>query len=292
MKRSSLLSQEEKKRETYCSSWTIKLTEKKKKQSNESNKTRTVSSIYLIGPLLLLSTFLFLDPRKMALNRVCSEDFSFPLLTSRVPRIGSPPLWKPSPERGLARPVIGKDGDNDLSKSFSYVERRRSLWSDKAEEKMDMLWEELNEEAPPPPRSQSLRIDLGGDKRSSLFPDESSAVGCGMKLTKKRPSTKMKMSTNVLVLMRVLKKILIIRSSSQRSPAKTNPPWSHRDNFRLRGFYIQFINYGAFVEEQKNNSLKKNYICSLIGSQQLIFETWEGVELSKYEFVWWKMEEG
>ncbi|RID74903.1 hypothetical protein BRARA_B01979 [Brassica rapa] len=163
----------------------------------------------------------------MALNRVCSEDFSFPLLTSRVPRIGSPPLWKPSPERGLARPVIGKDGDNDLSKSFSYVERRRSLWSDKAEEKMDMLWEDLNEELPPR-RSQSLRNELSGDggekKKASLLIDESSAVavGCGMKLTKKTQPKKKK-GPNVLVLMRVLKKLLVLRSSSQRSPAKTHP---------------------------------------------------------------------
>ncbi|WZY76663.1 hypothetical protein YC2023_023047 [Brassica napus] len=163
----------------------------------------------------------------MALNRVCSEDFSFPLLSSRVPRIGSPPLWKPSPERGLARPVIGKDGDNDLSKSFSYVERRRSLWTDKAEEKMDMLWEDLNEELSPR-RSHSLRNELSGDggekKRSSLLIDESSAVavGCGMKLTKKTQPKKKK-GPNVLVLMRVLKKLLVLRSSSQRSPAKTHP---------------------------------------------------------------------
>ncbi|CAN6852357.1 unnamed protein product [Brassica oleracea] len=145
----------------------------------------------------------------MALNRVCSEEFSFPLLASRVSGIGSPPLWKPSPERGWARPVIGRDGDNDLSKSFSYVERRRSLWTDKAEEKMDMLWEDLNEELPPR-RSQSLRNELsgdGGEKKSSLLIDESSAVavGCGMKLTKQK---KKKKSPNVLVLMRVLKKLL------------------------------------------------------------------------------------
>ncbi|WZZ05965.1 hypothetical protein YC2023_091886 [Brassica napus] len=170
----------------------------------------------------------------MALNTASSEEFSFPLLasqdSSQTSGSDSPPLWKHSPEKTRlgyddGRLIIGRYNDDDgQRKSFSYVETR-SLWNVNAEEKMDMLWEELNEEAPPPPRSQSLRIDLGGDKRSSLFPDESSAVGCGMKLTKKRPSTKMKMSTNVLVLMRVLKKILVIRSSSQRSPAKTNPPW-------------------------------------------------------------------
>ncbi|XP_048591792.1 uncharacterized protein LOC106432292 [Brassica napus] len=168
----------------------------------------------------------------MALNSESSEEFSFPLLasqdSSQTSGSDSPPLWKHSPEKTRrryddGRLIIGRYDDDGQRKSFSCVETR-SLWNVNAEEKMDMLWEELNEEPPPPPpRSQSLRIDLGGDKRSSLFPDESSAVGCGMKLTKKRPSTKMKMSTNVMVLMRVLKKILVIRSSSQRSPAKTHP---------------------------------------------------------------------
>ncbi|ESQ28014.1 hypothetical protein EUTSA_v10019217mg [Eutrema salsugineum] len=172
----------------------------------------------------------------MALNSVSSEEFSFPMIasqdSSQFSGIDSPPLWKHSPDnflredhdRGFGRLLIGKYDNNDQTKSFSYVETR-SLWSDKAEEKMDMLWEDLNEELPP--RSQSLRIDTGGDggeKKSSLFSDESSAVavGCGMKLTKKTPPKK-KMSPNVLVLMRVLKKLLLLRTSSQRSPAKTHP---------------------------------------------------------------------
>ncbi|KAF8099563.1 hypothetical protein N665_0242s0046 [Sinapis alba] len=139
----------------------------------------------------------------MAVNSKCSEEFSFPLLPSRVSGIGSPPLWKHPPESF-------RRGDNDQSRSFSYVERR-NLWTDKAEEKMDMLWEDLNEEELPP-RSKSLRIEPGGEKRSSLLIDESSAVavGCGKKLTKK----KKKRSPNVLVLMRVLKKLLVLRSSS------------------------------------------------------------------------------
>ncbi|KAL0731614.1 hypothetical protein Bca4012_027708 [Brassica carinata] len=159
----------------------------------------------------------------MARNSKCSEEFSFPLLASTVSGIGSPPLWKHSREsfrrgdhgRGLAR-LVNKN--NDLSKSFSYAE---SLWTTKAEE-MDMLWEDLNEE--PPPRSKSLKIEPGGEKISSLLSDESSAVavGCGKKLTKKT-SRKKKKSPNVLVLMRVLKKLLVLRSSSQRSPAKTHP---------------------------------------------------------------------
>ncbi|CAH8334536.1 unnamed protein product [Eruca vesicaria subsp. sativa] len=152
----------------------------------------------------------------MAVDRVCSEEFSFPLLSSRVSSIGSPPLWKHSPENFNRR-------DNNQSMSFSYA-GRRSFWTDKAEEKMDMLWEDLNEELPP--RSKSLSIESsrdGGEKRWCLLSDESSAVSveCGMKLKKKK---KKKTRQNVLVLMRVLKKFLVLTSSSsQRSPAKTHP---------------------------------------------------------------------
>ncbi|CAH2066829.1 unnamed protein product [Thlaspi arvense] len=198
----------------------------------------------------------------MALDSEPSEEFSFPRLasqdSSQFSGIDSPPLWNHSPEnllrddhdRGFGRLIIGKHDGNDQTRSFSYAETR-SLWSDKAEQKMDMLWEDLNEELPP--RSQSLRIDPtvdGGEKKSSLFTDESSAVavGCGMKLTKKTP-TKKKMSPNVLVLMRILKKLLVLRSSTQRSPAKTHP--------RLMGV-IDVQGAPSFSVLRKSRALKKN----------------------------------
>ncbi|CAN7054084.1 unnamed protein product [Brassica rapa subsp. trilocularis] len=161
----------------------------------------------------------------MALSNVSSEEFSFPLLASRDSSqfpsgTDSPPLWKHSPEnlrRGDHDRGLEKEDGNDQAKSFSYVERK-SIWSDKTEEKMDMLWEVLNEELPP--RSQSLRMDpcrVVGEKKPSLFPDESSAVavGGGMKLTKK------KMSPNVFVLMRVLKKLLMGVIDLQGAPSYT-----------------------------------------------------------------------
>ncbi|KAL0801591.1 hypothetical protein Bca101_056767 [Brassica carinata] len=168
------------------------------------------------------------------MSSVSSEEFSFPLLASQDSShfpsgTDSPPLWKHSPEnlrRGDHDRGFAKEDDNDdQTKSFSYVERKSPWSDDKTEEKMDMLWEVLNEELPP--RSQSLRIEFGGDggeKKPSLFSDESSAVAVerGMKLTKKTPPKK-KMSPNVLVLMRVLKKLLVMRSSSRRSPVKTHP---------------------------------------------------------------------
>lgn len=175
----------------------------------------------------------------MALNSVSSEEFSFPSLASHDSShhsgLDSPPLWKHSPvnnsrrkdyDFGLARLLIRKEDDHDQAKSFSYVEMRRRWSEDKAEDKMDMLWEDLNEELPQ--RSQSLRIEPvgdGGEKKPSLFSDESSAVavGCGMKLSKNTSEKKKKKNLNVLVLMRVLKKLIVLRSSSQRSLVKTHP---------------------------------------------------------------------
>ncbi|CAH8331534.1 unnamed protein product [Eruca vesicaria subsp. sativa] len=156
----------------------------------------------------------------MAPNSLSSEDFSFPLLasqdSSQISDSDTPPLWKYSPENILrgddGRSILGKCDDEDRRKSFSYVERRSSLGSVIAEEKMDMLWEYFNEELLPT-RSQSLRNEPG--ESSVVF------VERGMKLTKTK---KKKMSTNVLMLMRVLKKILVMRRSlSQRSLAKTHP---------------------------------------------------------------------
>ncbi|XP_010415907.1 PREDICTED: uncharacterized protein LOC104701853 [Camelina sativa] len=179
----------------------------------------------------------------MALSSVSSEEFSFPsLASSHHSGLDSPPLWKHSPvhssrrkdyDFGFPRLLIGKEGDynHDQAKSFSYVEMRRR-WSEdnRAEDKMDMLWEDLNEDLPP--RSQSLRIvsggDGGGEKKTSFFSDQSSAVavgcGTGMKLSKSTPKkNKKRKNLNVLVLMRVLKKLIVLRSSSHRSPVKTHP---------------------------------------------------------------------
>lgn len=63
MKRSSLLSQEEKRRETYCSSWTIKLTEKEKKNraTSPTKHELCVLSISLVLFSFLLSCFLILE---------------------------------------------------------------------------------------------------------------------------------------------------------------------------------------------------------------------------------------
>ncbi|XP_010497531.2 PREDICTED: uncharacterized protein LOC104774763 [Camelina sativa] len=108
--------------------------------------------------------------------------------------------------------------------------RRRWSEDSRAEDKMDMLWEDLNEDLPP--RSQSLRIvsggDGGGEKKTSFLSDESSAVavgcGMGMKLTKSTPKkNKKRKNLDVLVLMRVLKKLIVLRSSSHRSSVKTHP---------------------------------------------------------------------
>ncbi|CAN7087683.1 unnamed protein product [Brassica oleracea var. botrytis] len=195
----------------------------------------------------------------MALSNVSSEEFSFPLLASQDSShfsggTDSPPLWKHSQEnlrRGDRDRGFAKEDGNDQTKSFSYVERK-SLWSDETEEKMDILWEVLNEELPP--RSQSLRIEFGGDrgeKKASLFSDESPAVavGGGMKLTKK------KMSPNVFVLMRVLKKLLMgVIDLQGGAPSYTCA------NVRKSRALRQNITRVCCLEESKNLTMGDSFI--------------------------------
>ncbi|CAN6804962.1 unnamed protein product [Brassica oleracea] len=195
----------------------------------------------------------------MALSNVSSEEFSFPLLASQDSShfsggIDSPPLWKHSQvnlRRGDRDRGFAKEDGNDQTKSFSYVERK-SLWSDETEEKMDILWEVLNEELPP--RSQSLRIEFGGDrgeKKASLFSDESPAVavGGGMKLTKK------KMSPNVFVLMRVLKKLLMgVIDLQGGAPSYTCA------NVRKSRALRQNITRVCCLEESKNLTMGDSFI--------------------------------
>ncbi|KAL7263589.1 hypothetical protein ACSBR1_001702 [Camellia fascicularis] len=101
-----------------------------------------------------------------------SEDFSFPTTTDSPPLfIGSPPLWHRSSststptrhqqqqqrrQQQQQQKSHHKDCEtfstekpigNKQSKSFSYVERGvKAGKDDDGEEKMDMLWEDLNEE--------------------------------------------------------------------------------------------------------------------------------------------------
>lgn len=75
------------------------------------------------------------------------DDFSFPTITNTPPRfLESPPLWRTTSvaSRRLQKNpkndhnIKGEGEENLERKSFSYIENE--------EDKMDMLWENLNEE--------------------------------------------------------------------------------------------------------------------------------------------------
>ncbi|KAK8600797.1 hypothetical protein V6N13_059469 [Hibiscus sabdariffa] len=117
-----------------------------------------------------------------------TEEFSFPTTTELYPcGIESPPLWHRSPAASPHRKAKGKQEEDD----------KRSKPSDKAggeddeEEKMDMLWEDFNEE-------------LGGRCSEE-----------GMKLSKRSggmfcPSPR---RAGVLVFIRVLRKLFLLHNS-------------------------------------------------------------------------------
>ncbi|XP_010535155.1 PREDICTED: uncharacterized protein LOC104810516 [Tarenaya hassleriana] len=153
----------------------------------------------------------------MAPKSASSEEFSFPVLASDDTHpscIDSPQLWKRSPPDAF----LPDDYDRLLTRIPSNDDVQ-SRWSEGDEEKMDMLWQDLNDDLT---RSRSLRIE--SDKKSSCSA-AAVTVGCGigrsMKVSKKTTTERKK--PNVLVFMRVLKKLLLLRSSAHRSPAKTHP---------------------------------------------------------------------
>ncbi|OMO97191.1 hypothetical protein CCACVL1_04633 [Corchorus capsularis] len=99
---------------------------------------------------------------------MATEDFSFPTTADLFPcGIDSPPLWRLSPaaspdvfldrkskqeeeEECFLDIVADKDHDQER-KSFSYIEKSKKVVVDSeleedAEEKMDILWEDFNEE--------------------------------------------------------------------------------------------------------------------------------------------------
>ncbi|KAK8684146.1 hypothetical protein V6N13_040177 [Hibiscus sabdariffa] len=123
-----------------------------------------------------------------------TEEFSFPTTADLYPcGIESPPLWHRSPAESPHRKAKGKQEEDD----------KGSKPSDKAgaegdeEEKMDMLWEDFNEE-------------LGGGSRGRSSEE-------GMKLSKPSGSGGMfcpsPRRAGVLVFIRVLRKLFLLHNS-------------------------------------------------------------------------------
>ncbi|OWM65737.1 uncharacterized protein LOC116199353 [Punica granatum] len=144
------------------------------------------------------------------------EDFSFPSATESLPcLIDSPPLWRASSPPSFSRhheheewrsasvdeepaigagagavPVPGKKGGGSLSMD---------------EEKMDMLWEDFNEELL---SSSPLKIRRRGKSEK----DMSGRFGCVKSLSISKANAD---RPGVVALLKVLRKLFLIHSSNQ-----------------------------------------------------------------------------
>ncbi|XWS24833.1 hypothetical protein CRYUN_Cryun27aG0018900 [Craigia yunnanensis] len=164
---------------------------------------------------------------------MATEEFSFPTTTDLYPcGIHSPPLWRLSPAASpdvfldrkakecSTRDEKGEDGDEEEDcfpdrpdkhqerKSFSYVEKgsklSKKVVAEDEEEKMDLLWDDFNEELP---RS-----------RSSRSSEDMVELGCAqaLKLSKSSAAMFSPRRPGMLVFLRVLRKLFLLHNS-QRS---------------------------------------------------------------------------
>ena len=157
-----------------------------------------------------------------------TEEFSFPTTACGI---DSPPLWSLSPaaspdvfldrkakecstreeEEGEEEDCFPDGPDNHQErKSFSNLEKSSKLSGkvvdedEDEEEKMDLLWEDFNEELP--------------RRRSSRFSGDTVELGCSqtLKLSKNNAAMFSPRRPGMLVFMRVLRKLFLLHNS-QRS---------------------------------------------------------------------------
>ncbi|KAG8378399.1 hypothetical protein BUALT_Bualt08G0133400 [Buddleja alternifolia] len=138
------------------------------------------------------------------------EDFSFPATTTDSPPcfIESPPLWRPStsPTASHEKP------ENYKGKEVEDGEKFDSCFShdDDEDEKMDLLWENLNDEC-------SRKVAENSDNSS---PGREVQMKCGkaLKLSKANGNMLSGKKPSILVFIKVLKKVFFM--SNSRRPIK------------------------------------------------------------------------
>lgn len=179
---------------------------------------------------------------------MATEDFSFPTTGDKFScGIDSPPLWNLSPiaspnsrhdqaPKGSAKELEGNGLKDEKDycfwpkpmeyisqrKSFSHVETGGKLGikdgkedGDHEEQKMDMLWENFNEEL---------------SKNSSSRSNTSSRMqfGCvrALKTSQSNSATLTTKKPGMVVILKVLKKLFLIQNSNNRKLQR--PPHSHQ----------------------------------------------------------------
>ncbi|XP_043712962.1 uncharacterized protein LOC122661582 [Telopea speciosissima] len=150
-----------------------------------------------------------------------SDDFSFPTITDPIPCfVGSPPLWNVSYEvfSGSSYGNRGDRSDEELQrrKSFPMAERDMKL---EDEERMDMLWENFNDELLPSldKNKEERRFQKGGKLDSGLAGDKAELYCVKTwKMSKPSNSTTAMLSPkkpSLLTLMKVMKKLFLLHNS-------------------------------------------------------------------------------
>ncbi|CAI9786667.1 unnamed protein product [Fraxinus pennsylvanica] len=149
------------------------------------------------------------------------EDFSFPATTADAqPRfIDSPPLWRPvsvppphqKPERLVDKEESRETYNSNQRKNFSRGMKMK--WreedndvGDELEEKMDMLWEDLNEEF-----SRKLVVDSG---MSSSHRDVQISCVKTLKLSKPNGNLLSGKKLSIVLLMKILtRKVFFVHNT-------------------------------------------------------------------------------
>lgn len=165
--------------------------------------------------------------------KAAEEDFSFPATTtdSPPPFIESPPLWRHPPptastHREKPEKVKGKDVEHEekFKASSSMNMKRESSFhdDDDEEDKMDMLWEDLNDEF--------SRRSCGKKVQNSDIssPGREVQISCvkALKLSKANGHIFSGKKPSILVFIKVLKKVFRMQNSHRtikKRPWKMKP---------------------------------------------------------------------
>lgn len=150
------------------------------------------------------------------------EDFTFPATTTNPPPrfIDSPPLWRCSTAPSPTSPENskGKEVDKEekvVLRSFQEFKANNintrdiiSRDDDEEEEKMDMLWQDLNDEF----SRNSGKIAQNCDVHS---PGNGVEINCvkALKLSKNNGHMISGKKTNILVFIKALKKVFLLHNS-------------------------------------------------------------------------------
>ncbi|KAL2335037.1 hypothetical protein Fmac_016250 [Flemingia macrophylla] len=151
-----------------------------------------------------------------------TEEFTFPRINDTCAHnIDSPPLWNLSPAASPNPYQGNKGGEDDCfgaklvakpqRKSFSYVENCRRRIGLEGEERMDLLWEDFNEELYSPPTTGSATSSSREEVEFRCAPP------LNVVKTNKGTLLPTRNKPSMVVIVKVMKKLFSINNSQGKS---------------------------------------------------------------------------